>query len=117
MGKRNQIDQEHWSEYLGEIARTKRGWLVAVEVVSRHEVLTKPEIGLPAMGTPLIALEYEPPTKGDKIIISVGQETVDYEHAIDGPTELVENLDAYGRLSSLEILDQMEVCTRINFFD
>jgi hypothetical protein len=28
MSKRKQIDQEHWSEYLGEVAREKRGWPV-----------------------------------------------------------------------------------------
>jgi len=102
MSKRKQIDQEHWSEYLGEVAREKRGWLVGVEVVGRNEVLTKPKIDLPAMGSPLLALEYEPATKGDAIILSVGEETVDYEHAVDAPVELVENLDARGRLRGCE---------------
>ncbi len=117
MSKRKQIDQEHWSDCLGEVASKKRGWLVAVEVVGPKEVLTKPEIDLPAMGSPLLALEYEPIAKGNAIILSVGEETVDYEHAVDGPVELVENLDADGRLSSLEILDQNGVRTKLNFFD
>jgi len=117
MSKRKQIDQEHWSEYLGEVAREKRGWLVGVEVVGRNEVLSKPEVDLPAMGSPLLALEYDPATKGNAITLSVGEETVDYEHVVDAPVELVENLDARGRLSSLEILDQNGVCTRLNFID
>ena len=117
MSKRKQIDQEHWSEYLGEVAREKRGWLVGVEVVGRNEVLTKPKIDLPAMGSPLLALEYEPAMKGNAIIFSVGEETVDYEHAVDAPVELVENFAADGSLSSLEILDQGGVCTKLNFID
>jgi hypothetical protein len=117
MSKRKKIDKAYWSDYLGEVAREKRGWLVAVEVVGRNEVLTKREIDLPAMGSPLLALEYEPAMKGNAIIFSVGEETVDYEHAVDAPVELAENLDADGRLSSLEILDQNGVCTRLNFFD
>ena len=117
MSKRKQIGQAHWSDYLGEVAREKRGWLVAVEIVGRNQVLTRPETDLPAMGSPLLALEYEPATKGNAIIISVGKETVDYEHAVEAPVELVENLDAGGRLSSLEIVDQNGVCTQLNFFD
>jgi len=117
MNERRQIDQANWSDYLGEVARERRGWLVAVEVVGPNEVLTKREIDLPAMGLPLLALEYEPATKGNAFILSVGEETVDYEHLVDAPVELVENLDAGGRLSSLEILDRNGVCTRLNFID
>jgi len=117
MGKRNQIDQDNWSDYLGEVASKKRGWLVAVEVIGPKEVLTKPEVVLPAMGSPLLALEYEPITKGNAIILSVGEVTVDYEHAVNEPVELVENPGADGRLSSLEILDRNGVRTKLNFID
>ena len=61
-------------------------------------------------------MEYEPVKKGNAIIISTGVDAVEYEHATDAPVELTANLDADGRLDSLEILDQNNARTKLNFF-
>jgi hypothetical protein len=115
MSERIEISQDDWSNYLSEVTASNRGRLVAVDIAGPNEVSPKPEIDIPAMGKPLFALEYEPVTKGNDIFLSLGEESLDYEHTIAAPLELTANLDADGSLDSLEIMDQNGARTKLDF--
>jgi hypothetical protein len=115
MSEKKQISQDRWVDYLNEVSAGNRGRLIAVDVIAGNEVSSKPEIDIPVAGAPLLALEYEPVNKGNAIILSTGEQTVDYEHAINATVELIENLDANGELDFLEFCDQNGARTKLNF--
>jgi hypothetical protein len=117
MGERKHITPERWSEYLDSVTTGNRGRLIAADVAAPSEISAVDEIDIPELGAPLFALEYEPAGKGDAIILSTGENELEYEHAIKGPTELTETLNDDGSLDSLEILDQGGGRTRLNFLD
>jgi hypothetical protein len=115
MSERMQISQDRWSDYLSEVTTGNRGRLVAVDVIGPDEVSRRPEIDIPAMGAPLFALEYEPAGKGNDIILSLGEDSLDLEHTVTTPVELTVNLDDDGSLDSMEILDRNGARTKLNF--
>jgi hypothetical protein len=121
MQKREQIDRDQWSDYLGQVTAGNRGRRISLDVVGGagvspegREELAPVAIGL--TDAPFLALEYDPVNKGDAIIISSGMDEVAYEHPVEGPAELTANVDPDGRLDSLEILDQNGARTKLNFF-
>ncbi len=121
MSERKQISRDEWPSYLSEVSAGNRGRKIAVDVIGRPDVSPervseRTSISVPLTDAPFLALEYEPVEKGNAIIVSVGVEAVEYEHAVDAPVELTANLDADGRLDSLEILDQDNARTKLNFF-
>jgi hypothetical protein len=117
MSNRIEISQDNWTNYLSEMTTSNRGRLIAVDIAAPNEVSHKPEIDIPAMGSPLFSLEYEPITKGNDIVLSIGEESLDYEHVIAMPLELTANLNTDGSLDSLEILAQGGARTRVNFLE
>lgn len=121
MSERTQIGQDRWPDYLSQVTAGNRGRHLAVDVidptaVSPESAGKRSPITVPLTEAPFLSLEYDPVNKGNAIIISTGRDTVEYEHAVDAPVELTENLDADGRLDSLEILDQNGARTKLNFF-
>ena len=117
MNEQKQIGQERWPDYLGQVTAGNRGRLIAVDIITPTDIFPEPQINILLLGSPLLALEYEPVKKGNAIILSVGEDAVEYEHAVDAPVVLTENLEADGSLDSLEILDQNGARTKLNFFD
>ena len=101
MSERKQITRDQWPRYLSEVTAGNRGRKIAVDVIGRPDVSPesvseRASISVPLTDAPFLAVEYEPVEKGNAIIVSAGVEAVEYEHAVDGPVELVENLDAEG---------------------
>ncbi len=124
MNERRQIRHERWPDYLGKVTAGNRGRLITADVIGPTDVFPEPQMNIPYMGAPLFALEYEPVREGEVIvregeviIVSVGENAVDYEQAVDAPVELTESLGADGGLYSLEILDKNGVCLKLSFFD
>jgi hypothetical protein len=115
MSERIQINLEQWSDYLSEVTAGNRGRLIAMDIIGPNNVSRDPEIDILAVGAPLFSLEYEPGSKGNDIILSLGEDSLDSEHAVTAPVELMANLDDDGSLDSLEILDEDGACTRLNF--
>jgi hypothetical protein len=109
------ISQKNWSEYISSVSAGNRGRLIAVDIVAPSEVSAADEINIPEVGAPLLGLEYEPGGKGNAIILSTGENEVEYEHSIKGPMELTATLDDDGRLETLEIIDDGGGRTRLNF--
>ena len=121
MQKREQIDQEQWSDYLSQVTAGNRGRRISLDVAGgagvspeNSEELAPVAIGL--TNAPFLSIEYDSVNKGNAIIISSGVDEVEHEHPVEGPAELTVNLDPDGRLDSLEILDQNGARTKLNFF-
>ncbi len=122
MSMQKEISQDRWPDYLSQVTAGNRGRHIAVDVitpadVSPEQVEKQPQINIPLAGAPFLSLEYESVTKGNAIIISAGVNTVEYEHAVDAPVEMMANQNIDGRLDFLEILDQNGACTRLNFIN
>jgi hypothetical protein len=117
MGERKQINQDRWSDYLDEVTAANRGRLIVVDVAAPNEVSFKRELDIPEFGVPLLALEYDPPGKGNVIMLSTGEKSVDYQHIVTAPVEMAARLNADGSIDSLEILDVEGTRTRLNFLN
>jgi hypothetical protein len=121
MSKRDQISQEHWSEYLDQVSAGNRGRRVSLDVVGQPEGVPVPNAELSPVAVdlsdaPFLAIGYDPVNKGNAIVISAGASAVEYEHSVEAPVELAVDLDDNGRLDSLEIVDQNGARTKLNFF-
>ena len=123
MQKREQIDQEQWSDYLSQVTAGNRGRRISLHVIGQvgvspesTEDLSPVAVGL--ADAPFLSLEYKPVNKGNAIITSSGVgAVVEYEHPFQAPVELTANLDSDGRLDSLELLDQNGARTKLSSFE
>ena len=86
-------------------------------LLRRMKCHSSPNLTSRNLGAPLLALEYDPPGKGNAIILSSGETTVDYQHTVTAPVEMSKRLNADGSLDALEILDVEGVRTRLNFLN
>ena len=54
----------------------------------------------------LVAIDYDSVLKGNKMVISYGDEEAPYRHMIDGPVALWQGQDVNGRVVALEVEDE-----------
>ena len=92
------IPAERWAEWSDTFTNGNRGRRLRIEIVS-DELGVEPLVD----GAALAALDYDPAAKGNRFIISYGDEAAPSSHVIAGPTVLWQAQDENGLVVSLEI--------------
>jgi len=105
-----QIPLERWDEWCIAFTDGNRGRMVGIEL-SNVEFGAQPlteEIAL-------VAINYDPPDKGNNFVLSYGEEAAPSRHVIEGPVVLWQAQDKNGRVMALEIEDERGTSTIITF--
>jgi hypothetical protein len=95
------IPRERWEAWCDSFTNGNQGRLVDIEVIDA-EMGPKPL----AEHAVLVAIDYDPPDKGNDFVISYGDAASPFRHVILGPVTLWQAQDANGLVVSLEIEDQ-----------
>jgi hypothetical protein len=101
-----QLPEEDWLGFFATFSTENRNSPVTVELIG-------PELGdqILVEGAPLMAVDYDPPDKGDNMVITTGEES--QEHVMQGPREVWLARDELGRIEVIEIVDSEGVRTLI----
>jgi hypothetical protein len=110
MAINTQIPRDEWSNFFISFSNDTRGRVVSVQVidpVSGH-------VAEVAQGQ-LLGIDYDPVTKGNDIILSLGTDNIDATHAVAAPVELWKVQQDTGEIAALEIIDQNNGKTIVSF--
>ena len=107
----NQIPRERWLDFCATFSNGNRGRLLSIEVHTDdqgdNQLVTS---------VPLIGIAYDPPEKGNDIVVTIGHdEEEEYVHRIPTPTEVRESQADNGQVTKLEIIDQNNSTTTLSF--
>lgn len=94
------VPRERWGEFFDRFSDGNRGRHIAIEIINSE--LGDAEL---IKNAPLMAMVYDPPGKGDDLVIEVGKDVVTYAHTIDSPTEILTGQDSNGLMMALRISD------------
>jgi Family of unknown function (DUF5335) len=106
------IPNERWGEFFDQFSDGNRGRHISIEIMSSavaNETLIK--------NTPLLAMVYDPPVKGNDLTIEVGKSEVDYAHTINAPVEVLTGQDSNGKMMAVSIKDVTGTQTLIKLQD
>jgi hypothetical protein len=103
------IPPEQWQAYLSIFSNENKGKLIALEYLSDDPDKT----GF-SMEMPLLSIDYDPPLKGNKLVINLGREATQFSHAVSAPIEFLEIQDESGKIMTLEISGDDKNKTIIN---
>jgi catechol 2,3-dioxygenase-like lactoylglutathione lyase family enzyme len=94
------VPQERWSEFFDQFSDGNRGRHISIEIIN-------PELGDEELiqNTPLMAMVYDRPGKGNDLIIETGKNEVTYAHTVDSPTEVLTGQSESGRMLAVWISD------------
>lgn len=104
------IASEHWEDWCVIFSIGNRGRNMCLSTVNDSDGIV-----LVVDDMPLVALDYDPPHKGNNLIISFGQETAPSSHVIDAPIGLWEAQASDGLVVSIEVEDSTSARTIITF--
>ena len=100
MAINTQIPQSEWSEFFVSFSNGNRGRKVTLEVFSTGAGSE----GQVKQGQ-LLAVDYDSPDKGNKIVLTTGVDEVEYSHPIADPKEVCRAQHDDGEIAALEITD------------
>lgn len=91
---------DRWVEFFDQFSNGNRGRHISIEIIGS-------EFGDAEFiqNAPLMAMVYDPPEKGNDLVIEVGKNEVDYAHTVDAPTEVLTGQDSNGVMIALSISD------------
>ncbi len=92
------IPAGRWTEWNDTFTNGNRGRQIRIEIVS-DELGDEPL----ANGAALVALDYDPAGKGNRFVISYGEEAAPSSHVMAKPVALWQGQDENGLIVSLEI--------------
>jgi hypothetical protein len=94
------VPQERWSEFFDQFSDGNRGRHISIEIIT-------PELGTEELiqNSPLMAMVYDKPGKGNDLVIETGKDTVTYAHTVDSPTEVLTGQSESGRMLAVWISD------------
>ena len=92
------ISQERWLEFFDQFSDGNRGRHISIEILGSE--LGDEEL---IQNAPLMAMVYDPPSKGNKLTIETGRDEVSYAHTVDSPTEVLTGQDANGIMLAIRI--------------
>lgn len=95
------IQLERWEEWSTMFTNANRGRLINVEVRDK-------ELGLKTLADnlELVAVDYDPEAKGNKIVISFGIHNSPNRHIIDSPAKITQMQNKNGLVASIVIEDK-----------
>lgn len=94
------IPSDRWGEFFDQFSDGNRGRLISIEIIDSElgdEGLIK--------NAPLLAIVYDCPSKGDDLVIEVGQKEVSYAHTVDSPTEVSTGQNSIGQILAIWVAD------------
>ena len=94
------LPRNEWGEFFDQFSDGNRRRHISIESLSSEfgdETLIQ--------DTPLMAIVYDRPGKGNDLVIEVGKEEVVYAHTVDAPTEVLTGQDSNGQMLALWISD------------
>ncbi|MBE9012187.1 DUF5335 family protein [Pseudanabaenaceae cyanobacterium LEGE 13415] len=94
------VPQERWTEFFDQFSDGNRGRLLSIRI-SNSELGDQELI----QNSPLMAIVYDRPGKGNDLVIEVGQDEVAYGHTIDAPTQVLTGQDENGEIIALRVVD------------
>jgi len=94
------VSHERWGEFFDQFSDGNRGRHISIESISSE--LGDEEL---IQDTPLMAITYDRPGKGDDLVIEVGKDQVTYAHTIDSPTEVLTGQNSNGQVVAIWISD------------
>ncbi len=110
MAINTQIAQSEWQDFFVTFSNGNRGRELSIEMFDAASGST----GQAHQG-PLMAIDYDPPGKGNDIVVTTGREEIDYSHTIPVPVEVWQAQRDSGEVSALRILDQNNIKTVLSF--
>jgi hypothetical protein len=105
-----EIPAQGWEEWCDTFSNGNRGRSFGIHLVDD-------EVGDArlAEGVSLVAIDYDPVSKGNDFVVSFGNETAPTSHIIRAPVRLWQAQDANGQVVSLEIEDESGRRTILSF--
>jgi Family of unknown function (DUF5335) len=102
------VPSDRWVEFFDQFSNGNRGRHLSIEVID-------PAIGDEELikNAPLMAMVYDPPTKGNRLTIEIGKDEVTYAHTIDTPNEVLTGQDENGVVLAVRIADVTGIKTLI----
>lgn len=94
------VPRERWGEFFDQFTDGNRGRQISIEIINS-------ELGNAKLiqNSPLQAMVYDRPGKGDDLVIEVGKDEVTYAHTIDSPTEVLTGQNSNGVTIAVRISD------------
>jgi hypothetical protein len=102
------VPRERWGEFFDQFSDGNRGRRISIELLGGE--LGEAEL---VQNTPLMAIIYDRPGKGDDLVIEVGQDEVTYSHTVDSPTEVLTGQDSNGLMLAVSISDATGIKTLV----
>ena len=94
------LSRNQWGDFFDQFSENNRGRHLVIESISSE--LGDEEL---IQNTPLMAIDYDRPGKGNDLMIEVGKEEVTYSHTVDAPTEISMGRDSDGQIIAIWIGD------------
>jgi hypothetical protein len=104
------LPRERWGEFFDQCSDGNRGRLISVSILDPN--LDNRELVEEA---PLMAMIYDPPHKGDDVVIEIGRDEVNYAHTVVSPIEVFTGQDSNGKLMMISIQDAAGLQTLVEF--
>jgi hypothetical protein len=94
------IPSEKWGEFFDQFSIDNSGRSISIEIIN-------PELGDQELvkDSPLLAMIYDRPGKGDNLAIEVGEKEVTYAHNVNSPTSVSIGENAQGESIAISITD------------
>ena len=102
------LPRERWGEFFDQFSDGNRGRHISIERIdSEHgdEELIQ--------NSPLMAIIYDRPGKGNDLVIEVGKDQVTLGHIVYSPTEVLTEQNANGQIITIRISDAAKSQTLI----
>jgi hypothetical protein len=104
------IPKEQWGEFFDRVSLVNAGQRISIEIINTtlgDEELVK--------NSPLLAMIYDRPGKGNSLAIELGTDEVTYAHAIDAPTTVSTGQNSAGETIIISITDPTGTQTLVKF--
>lgn len=101
MAINTQIPNEEWSGFLTTFSNDTRGREVSIQTIDTGTG----DAGVTGQGK-LVAVDYDPVSKGNDIVVSLGAAEIEATHAVAAPVELWKAQRDSGEIMAIEIIDQ-----------
>jgi len=101
MTKSKLIPVKEWVEFCGLFTNGNKGRLVTISDIDERAM-----DNVLAKEMPLWAIDYDPIDKGDDIVVTLGENSMEFSHTIDAPVELWESRNEKGVVNQLRIIDR-----------
>jgi len=94
------VPREDWGKFFDRFSTDHRGRHISIEMIDAElgdEELIK--------NSPLLAMIYDRPGKGDNLAIEIGKDEMTYGHSIDSPTEVLTGENSNGEIIAIWIAE------------